>query len=75
MVKSWYIGDPGQSGPSCQQQSLRSLVGCLDQGGQRLFTMPDLELVVAITAWNYGTPDQWIPPIRVMREALLASIK
>jgi hypothetical protein len=30
---------------------------------------------VAITAGNYGTPDQWIPPIRVMREAVLASIK
>jgi hypothetical protein len=37
--------------------------------------VPDLDLVVAVNAGNYGARDQWIPPIRVMREAVLASIK
>jgi CubicO group peptidase (beta-lactamase class C family) len=69
----WYIGDFEYG--SRQHPRLDRWVGCFGQGGQRLFVMPDLDLVVAVTAGNYGTPDQWIPPIRVMREAVLASIK
>jgi len=30
--------------------------------------LPDLDLAVAITAGNYDTPDQWVPPNRVMRK-------
>jgi CubicO group peptidase (beta-lactamase class C family) len=69
----WYLGDFEYG--SRQRPRLDRWVGCFGQGGQRLFVMPDLDLVVAVTAGNYGTPDQWIPPIRVMREAVLASIK
>jgi CubicO group peptidase (beta-lactamase class C family) len=69
----WYIGD-FQYG-SRQHPRLDRWVGCFGNGGQRLFVMPALDLVVAVTAGNYGTPDQWIPPIRVMREAVLASIR
>ena len=29
---------------------------------------------IAITAGNYGTEDQWIPPTRVLREVVLASV-
>jgi CubicO group peptidase (beta-lactamase class C family) len=44
------------------------------EGGQRLFIFPALQLVVAMTAGNYGTDDQGIPPTRVLRELVLASI-
>lgn len=33
-----------------------------------------LNLAVVVTAGNYNTPDQWIPPIRVVREVVPASI-
>ena len=69
----WYIGDFEYG--SREHPRLDRWVGCYGNGGQRLFVMPDLDLVVAVTAGNYGTPDQWIPPIRVMREAVLASIE
>ncbi len=44
------------------------------EGGQRLFIIPEQQLVIAITAGNYGAGDQSIPPTRVLREVVLASI-
>jgi CubicO group peptidase (beta-lactamase class C family) len=44
------------------------------EGGQRLFIIPALQLVIALTAGNYGTDDQWIPPTRILREVVLASV-
>ena len=36
--------------------------------------IPGLDMVVAVTAGNYDTPDQWMPSLRVLREAVLASV-
>jgi len=44
------------------------------EGGQRLFIIPALQLVIALTAGNYGAEDQGIPPTRVLRETVLASL-
>jgi CubicO group peptidase (beta-lactamase class C family) len=44
------------------------------EGGQRLFIIPALQVVIAITAGNYGAEDQGVPPTRVLREVILDSI-
>jgi CubicO group peptidase (beta-lactamase class C family) len=44
------------------------------EGGQRLFVIPALQLVVAFTAGNYGREDQGIPPVRILREVILGSV-
>ena len=44
------------------------------EGGQRLFIIPALDLVIAITCGNYGADDQWIPPTRILREIVLANV-
>jgi CubicO group peptidase (beta-lactamase class C family) len=69
----WYMGD--FQFRSHGEPRLEGWVGAFGQGGQRLWIMPDLELVVAVTAGNYGTPDQGIPPVRIMRELVLPSIQ
>lgn len=45
------------------------------EGGQRLFIIPALQLVIAMTSGNYGADDQSIPPTRVLREVVLASVQ
>jgi CubicO group peptidase (beta-lactamase class C family) len=45
------------------------------EGGQRLFVIPALDLVIAVTAGNYEREDQWMPPTRVLREIVLAQLQ
>jgi hypothetical protein len=44
------------------------------EGAQRLFIIPALQLVEAITAGDFGT-DEGIPPTRVLREIILDSVR
>jgi CubicO group peptidase (beta-lactamase class C family) len=44
------------------------------EGGQRLFVIPALQLVVALTFGLYGREDQGLPPARVLREIILGSV-
>jgi CubicO group peptidase (beta-lactamase class C family) len=71
----WYVGDFAFGAQLGWRLSrLERWWGAVGEGGQRLFVLPDLDLVVVITAGNYLMPDQWIPPTLVMREVVLASI-
>jgi CubicO group peptidase (beta-lactamase class C family) len=68
----WYIGDLQYGGPP--NRPLAHWVGAFGYGGQRLFVMPGLDIVIAITCGNYADERQWMPPIRVIREVVLASL-
>src|SRR6185312_13494177 len=43
-------------------------------GGQWLHIVPGRDLVVVTTSGNYDTQDQFVPPLRLMREVVLPSI-
>jgi CubicO group peptidase (beta-lactamase class C family) len=68
----WYMGDLPYGSPP--NRPIAHWIGAFGYGGQRLFVLPELDIAVAITAGNYADPNQWIPPIRVIREVVLSSV-
>jgi CubicO group peptidase (beta-lactamase class C family) len=69
----WYIGQFAVSGRIGTYGA--KWIGAFGLGGQRLFVFPDLEFVLAVTAGNYTTPDQWKLPVAILREVFLASLE
>jgi CubicO group peptidase (beta-lactamase class C family) len=67
----WYLGEMAAEPPTGRRWQSIAAIG---NGGQRLYLVPKLDLVVAITAGNYNKRDQGVPPLRVMREVVLASV-
>ena len=73
----WYTGYFGfqvANSPVWNRARLERFWGCYGNGGQRLWVLPGIDLVVAVTAGNYDTRDQGVPPTRVLREVVLGSI-
>jgi CubicO group peptidase (beta-lactamase class C family) len=73
----WYLGKFGftiSTRPRWDRSQLERVWYAAGNGGQRLYVVPGLGLVVAITAGNYDAPDQGVPPTRVIREVVLPAI-
>jgi len=71
----WYSGDVAFGKPKGWAAGrLERWWGGYGEGGQRLWILPALKLIVAVTAGNYGAEDQWMPPTRVLREVVLPSL-
>ena len=73
----WYLGYFGfqvPDSPAWNRKRLERFWGCYGNGGQRLWVIPGIDLVVAVLAGNYDAPGQWQPSIRILREGVLASI-
>ena len=49
-------------------------ISAMGNGGQRLFILPGLDLVIAVTAGNYDAIEQWRPPLILVRDVLLPAI-
>jgi CubicO group peptidase (beta-lactamase class C family) len=45
-------------------------VSAMGNGGQRLFLLPELDLVVVVTAGNYNQSDSWRAPMEVFRSVV-----
>lgn len=45
-------------------------VAAMGNGGQRLFLLPELDLVVVVTAGNYNQADSWRAPTEVFRSVV-----
>jgi CubicO group peptidase (beta-lactamase class C family) len=69
----WYLGATAMAdGGGVRWEETVSAAG---NGGQRLYLLPRLGLAVAITAGSYDAPDQWRPPLAVLRDVLLPALR
>ena len=66
----WFIGEA----PTPALDGNRRWMAGFGNGGQRLWIMPDAELVTVIFSGNYDQPDAWVSPTRVWREIVLANL-
>ncbi|MFO1161089.1 MAG: serine hydrolase domain-containing protein [Reyranellaceae bacterium] len=74
----WYLNHFSftvSKGPRWSRNRLEPSWGAYGNGGQRLWVLPGLDLVVAVLAGNYDHPEQGIPSMRVLREVVLASVE
>jgi CubicO group peptidase (beta-lactamase class C family) len=49
-------------------------IGAVGNGGQRLFVLPELEVIVVVTAGNYDQPENWRTPTAVLNQFVLPAL-
>jgi CubicO group peptidase (beta-lactamase class C family) len=69
----WYI----DSFPISDESGVRSLrcIYALGNGDQRLYVMPELQMVVALVSGNYDSNDQKKMPLSLMKNFVLAGVR
>jgi CubicO group peptidase (beta-lactamase class C family) len=65
----WWLGRSLLSGRDL------SWIAGFGNGGQRLFVVPELDLVVAINAAHYGSPLQGLIPIAILNRFVMPAVK
>ena len=73
----WYLGRIGfetPTAPRWNRSRLERYWSAAGNGGQRLYLFPGADLLVVTTSGNYDTPDQAVPPARVLREVVLPAL-
>jgi CubicO group peptidase (beta-lactamase class C family) len=70
----WYLGDVVMDDGSGDLRR-EPLISAMGNGGQRLYLLPRLDLVVAITAGNYDAVGQDRPPLVILRDVLLPALQ
>lgn len=70
-----YYGYQWWLGRSLMGERDLAWIGGLGNGGQRLYVVPALDLVVAINASHYGSPLQGIIPYAILNRFVLPAIK
>jgi CubicO group peptidase (beta-lactamase class C family) len=70
----WYRGATAMDG-GAGDVLWEETISAIGNGGQRLFLLPRLDLVLVVTAGNYSTPEQWRVPIAVLRDVLLPALR
>jgi CubicO group peptidase (beta-lactamase class C family) len=70
----WYLGTvPMNDGKGGVR--LEKIISAIGNGGQRLFLLPELDLVVAVAAGNYNALNQEAPPMVVLRDLILPALR
>jgi CubicO group peptidase (beta-lactamase class C family) len=70
----WYLAAvPMDDGTG--QARREPVIHAIGNGGQRLYLMPQFDLVVVVTAGNYDAVDQGRPPMVVLRDVILPALR
>ena len=65
----WYSSDQPALGKSTQVQT------AIGNGGQRLFIVPEYEIVIAIFTGNYNQKNTWLAPYLILKEIVLDGLR